>query len=45
MLVCPNKINIQYPVHVQIPLILKKQIYFHSLLKECSHMLHVVVLL
>jgi len=25
MLVCPNKINIQYPVHVQIPLILKKQ--------------------
>ena len=25
MLVCPNKINIQYQVHVQIPLILKKQ--------------------
>ena len=37
--------NILYPVHVQISLILKKQMYFHSLLKEYSHMLHMVVLL
>ena len=41
----PPKMNILYPVHVQITLMLKKQMSFHSLLKECSHMLHLVVLL
>ena len=30
----PNKMNILYPVHVQISLILKKQMSFHSLLKN-----------
>ena len=37
--------NILYPVHVQISLILKKQMSFHSLLKECTHILYLVVLL
>ena len=41
----PSKMNILYPVHVQISLILKKQMSFHSLLKECCPMLHLVVLL
>ena len=30
----PSKMNILYPVHVQISLILKKQMSFHSLLKN-----------
>ena len=39
-----NKMSILYPVHVQISLVLKKEISFHSLLKECTHMMHLVVL-
>ena len=39
-----KKMNILYPVYVQISLMLKKLMSFHSLLKECSHMLHLVVL-
>ena len=41
----PSKVNSLYPVHAQISLIVKKQMSFHSLLKECSHILHLVVLL
>ena len=44
MLFFPNKVNILYPVHVQISLILKKQMSFHSLLEECTHMMHLVFL-
>ena len=40
----PNKMNILCPVHVQISLVLKKEVSFHSLLKECTHMMDLVVL-
>ena len=38
----PNNLNIFYPVHMQISLILRKQLSFHSLLTECTHLLHLL---
>ena len=41
----PNKMNIFSSLHMEIFLILKEHLSFQSLLKECTHLLHLVVLL